>query len=193
MLKNPHSFLHLISGDLSQVIRVGKVSIQIGPQQRPPFPVSAIVVEQDTAMVLDDEPSISVPTDSLQRLREEVERFREPQPGSVVTQRGRPRRLYAIIHDLEQDPTWREEWIVTALETLFTEAERLHLADFAMPLLGTRFGKLSSQRFIELLCDTLHRSPPNRPLKLWLIAPRHRTHSLLMTLHRYSNQATQSK
>jgi hypothetical protein len=182
------SFLHLISGDLSRVVRIGQVSIQIGPEQRPPFPASAIVVEQDTALLLDEESSITEPLDSLQRLREEVERFREPKLGSVVTRRGRPRRLYAIIHDLEQDPTWREEWIAAVLKTLFTEAERLHLADFAMPLLGTRFGKLTSQRFIELLCDTLHRSPPTQPLKLWLIAPRHRTHSLLMTLRRYAER-----
>lgn len=191
MATSQPSYLHLISGDLSQVVRIGQVSIQIGPQQRPPFPVSAIVVEQDTAMLLDDEPAIYTPTDSLQLLREEVERFREPQPGSVVTQRGRPRRLYAIIHDLEQEPTWREEWIVDALKVLFSEASRLHLENLAMPLLGTRFGKLSSQRFIELLSNTLQHYPPSRPLKLWLIAPRHRTHSLLMMLRRYVEQSTQ--
>lgn len=184
MLNRQPSFLHLITGDLSQVVQVGRVSIQIGPQQRPPFPVSAIVVEQDTAMVLDDEAIIQTPVESLQQLREEVERFREPEPGSVVIQRGRPRRFYAIVHDLEQEPTWREEWIQAAMETLLREIERLRLSDIAMPLLGTRFGNLSTQRFIELLCTTLQQFPPKKPLKLWLIAPRHRTHSLLMMLHR---------
>ncbi len=187
MTLNQTSPLQLISGDLSRVVHIGMVSIQIGPQQRPPFQVSAIVVEQDTAMVLDDDTTITSPLDSLERLREEVERFREPELGSVVIQRGKPRKLYAIIHDLEQDPTWREEWIISAICTLFNEAERLHLTDLAMPLLGTRFGKLSPQRFIELLCNHLQRSPPPHPLKLWLIAPRHRTHSLLMTLYRYKN------
>ncbi len=178
------SFLHLISGDLSQVVNIGRVSIQVGPQQRPPFPVSAIVVEQDTAMVLDDESIIQAPVESLRQLRDEVERFREPELGSVVIQRGKPRRFYAIIHDLEQEPTWREEWIQAALHTLFSEIERLHLNDIAMPLLGTRFGNLSTQRFIELLYTTLHEFSLRRPLKLWLIAPRHRTHSLLMMLRR---------
>jgi hypothetical protein len=189
MTANHTSFLHLISGDLSQVVRLGSVSIQLGPQQRPPFNVSAIVVEQDTAMLLDDEQPFYAPLDSLQRLREEVERFREPQPGSVITQRGRPRRLYAIVHDLEQNPTWHEEWITTALETLFREAERLNLDNLAMPLLGTRFGNLSAQRFIELLCNSLQNMPPDRPLKLWLIAPRHRTHSLLMALRRFATDS----
>jgi hypothetical protein len=189
MATNQASYLHVISGDLSKAVMIGNVSIQLGPQQRPPFPVSAVVVEQDTAMVLDDEATLFVPTDSLQQLHEEVERFREPEPGSVVIQRGRPRRLYTIIHDLEQDPTWREEWISAALETLFHETERLRLASLAMPLLGTRFGKFSSHRFIELLCNALHSAPQLRPLKLWLIAPRHHTHSLLMTLHRYTKQS----
>ncbi len=192
MLTKPCSSLQLITGDLARVVQVGNVSIQLGPQQRPPFQVSAIVVEQDTSMVLDDEPIMYAPLDSLQRLREEVERFREPQLGSVVIQRGKPRRLYAIIHDLEQEPTWCEEWVVTALETIFREADRLHLVDLAMPLLGTRFGKLSAQRFVELLCKTLHYIQPAKPLKLWLVAPRHRTHSLLMTLYRYSYNTTDS-
>ncbi len=135
-------------------------------------------------MVLDDEAIIQAPVESLQQLREEVERFREPEPGRVVIQRGRPRRIYAIVHDLEQEPTWREEWIKAAIENLFSEIERLHLNDLSMPLLGTRFGNLSIQRFIELLCTTLQQFPPEKPLKLWLIAPRHRTHSLLMMLHR---------
>lgn len=186
MQSNRSSFLQLITGDLARVVQMGNVSIQIGPQQRPPFPVSAIVVEQDTAMVLDEEPIIYTPTDSLQRLREEVERFREPRPGSVVTQRGRPRKLYAIVHDLEQTPTWREEWIIHALDALLHETERLRLKDLAMPLLGTRFGTLSPQRFIELLCHSLYRLPPSYPLKLWLIAPRHTTHDLLMMLRRYA-------
>lgn len=187
MITNQPGFLHLISGDLSQVVYVGKVSIQVGPQQRPPFPVSAIVTEQDTAMVLDDDPVLYAPTDSLQRLREEVERFREPSPGSVIIQRGKPRRLYAIIHNLELDPTWREEWIIRALDTLLLEVERLRLREIAMPLLGTRFGNLSPQRFIELLCQAIYRFQPSRPLKLWLIAPRHRAHGLLLMLHRCTN------
>jgi len=190
MTASQPSFLHLIAGDLSKIVQLGNVSIQLGPQQRPPFPVSAVVVEQDTAMVLDEEQSFYAPLDSLQRLREEVERFREPQLGSVIIQRGKPRRLYAIVHDLEQEPTWREEWIITALENLFHEAGRLHLKDLAMPLLGTRYGSLSQQRFLELLCNTLQATPPGRPLKLWLIAPRHRIHGLLMALHRYTDEAT---
>ncbi len=191
MAQTQPSFLHLISGDLSQVVRIGNVSIQLGPQQRPPFPVSAIVVEQDTAMVLDSEQPFYAPVATLQRLHEEVERFHEPPLGSVVTQRGEPRRLYAIVHDLEQKPTWREEWVFAALENLFLEAERLRLSNLAMPLLGTRFGNLSPQRFIELLCNTLHSIPPRRALKLWLIAPRHRTHGLLMALRNQAERTMQ--
>ncbi len=189
MLNRQPSFLHLITGDLSQVVHIGRVSIQVGPQQRPPFPVSAIVVEQDTAMVLDDESILQTPVESLRQLRDEVERFREPELGSVVIQRGKPRRFYAIVHDLEQEPTWREEWIQTALETLFREIERLRLNDLAMPLLGTRFGNLSTQRFIELLCTTLQDFPLRKPLKLWMIAPRHRTHSLLIMLRRCASSS----
>jgi len=178
--------LQLIHGDLDKVVTIGNVAIRFGPRQRPPFPVSAIVVEQDTAMVLDEEPVLYAPNESLQRLREEVERFREPEPGSIVTQRGQPKRLYAIVHDLNQEPTWREEWVSMALENLLRESDRQRLPDLALPLLGCRFGNLTPERFLEILCSALQNEPPCDPLKLWLVVPRHRTHSLLMTLRRCS-------
>jgi hypothetical protein len=39
----------------------------------------------------------------------------EPEPiGSVVVRKGNPLRFLAIVHDVNQEPTWREEWVVIA-------------------------------------------------------------------------------
>ncbi len=180
MSRNPQ--LRLIRGDLDRVVRLGNVAVQIAPQDRPPFSVMAIAVEQDTALLLDEESQLYPPQQSLNELSGEMERFREPVPGSVVVQQGRPNRLYAVIHDLDQDPTWRPEWVLSALVNLLRLSERQAIQAIALPLLGCRFGQLESWRFIDLLCRALQLQPPATDLKLWLIAPRYETHALLTRL-----------
>lgn len=176
--------LRLIRGDLDRVVHVGNALLQFSPQDRPPFAVDAVAVEQDTALVLDEEPLLYAPGSSLGEISDELERFSEPLPGSVLVQRGLPKKLYAIIHDLEQEPTWCTEWVLIALGNLLRLAERQQLKAIALPLLGCRFGQLESWRFIDLLCQALQRHPPSHTLKLWLVAPRYETHALLSRLQR---------
>ncbi len=178
--RTPH--LRLIRGDLDRVVRIGNTRIQVAPQDRPPFPVNAVAVEQDTAMVLGEEPMVFVPAVSIKETDTELDHITEPLPGSVLVKRGKPRRLYAIVHDLEQDPTIRQEWVVKALHNMMRLAERQPFNAIAMPLLGTRYGQLEQRRFIELLCYILTKYPPSLPLKLWLVAPRYDVHALLEVL-----------
>jgi hypothetical protein len=182
--------LRLIHGDLDRIIRIGTLAIQLAPQERPPFAVSAIAVEQDTALVLDEEPVLQTPHSTLKELSGEMERFREPVPGSVVVQRGKPRRLYAIVHDLEQEPTWREEWVEAALQNLLRLVERQQISALALPLLGNRYGSLSPERFLQMLCSAAATFPPSLPLKLWLVVPRFDVHRLLQKLEHCVAQQT---
>lgn len=178
--RTPH--LRLIRGDLDRVVRIGNTRVQIAPQDRPPFPVSAVAVEQDTAMVLGEEPMVFAPDLSIKETDTELDHITDPLPGSVLLKRGNPKRLYAIVHDLEQDPTIRQEWVVKALHNMMRLAERQPFNAIAMPLLGTRYGQLEQRRFIELLCYILTKYPPSLPLKLWLVAPRYDVHALLEVL-----------
>ncbi len=178
--------LRLIHGDLDQVVRLGHLSIQLAPQERPPFAVTAVAVEQDTALVLDEEPVLNVPHSSLKQLGEELEHFTEPVPGSVLVQSGSPYRLYSVVHDLEQEPSWREEWVQKALENLLRLVERQRLSPLALPVLGNRFGNLTPERFVQLLCNAAQAFPPTGNVKIWLIVPRHDIHHLLQTLRHCS-------
>lgn len=177
--------LRLIRGDLDRVVRIGSTRIQVAPQDRPPFAVNALAVEQDTALVLGEEPMVLSPEQSLNEISSDLEHLTEPLPGSVLVKRGTPKRLYAIVHDLEQDPSIRQEWVVKALHNMMRLAERQPLHAIAMPLLGTRYGQLEQRRFIELLCYILTKYPPSSPLKLWLVAPRYDVHDLLEMLELY--------
>ncbi len=177
--------LRLIRGDLDRVVKIGNTRIQVSPQDRPPFAVNAVAVEQDTALVLGEEPMVYIPTQSLDEIGSELEHHSEPLPGSVLVKRGTPKRLLAIVHDLEQDPTLRLEWVVKALHNMMRLAERQPLNAIALPLLGTRYGQLEPRRFIELLCYILGKYPPASPLKIWLVAPRYDVHALLKELDRF--------
>lgn len=177
--------LRLIRGDLDRVVKIGNTRIQVSPQERPPFAVNAVAVEQDTALVLDEEPLLYAPSQSINEINTELEHFSEPLPGSVLVKRGSPKRLFAIIHDLEQDPTLKQEWVIKALHNMLRLAERQPLHAIALPLLGTRYGQLEQHRFVEMLCLTLKQSPPTLPLRLWLVAPRQDVHALLESLERF--------
>jgi len=92
-------------------------------------------------------------------------------PGSVLVKGKRPLRLLAIVHDLNQDPSWREEWIANALDRILAEAETRRLRSIALPFLGTLHGSLEKQRFVVLLRDALERNPAIHLERLWLVVP----------------------
>jgi len=92
-------------------------------------------------------------------------------PGSVLVKGKRPLRMLAIVHDLNQDPSWREEWIASALDMILAEAETRRLKSIALPFLGTLHGSLEKQRFVVLLRDALERNPAIHLERLWLVVP----------------------
>jgi len=105
------------------------------------------------------------------RVMTRVIETRPQTPGSVLVKGKRPLRLLAIVHDLNQDPSWREEWIANALDRILAEAETRRLRSIALPFLGTLHGSLEKQRFVVLLRDALERNPAIHLERLWLVVP----------------------
>jgi O-acetyl-ADP-ribose deacetylase (regulator of RNase III) len=81
----------------------------------------------------------------------------------------RPFKFLAIVHDVNQDPTWREEWVESALEGILQETEARKLRSVALPLIGTLHGSLEQQRFIELLSKAFKRTSLSQLKRLWLM------------------------
>ena len=79
--------------------------------------------------------------------------------GTVLVKGRRPYRLLAIVHDLDQDPTWREEWVVDALATVLQQCDTLGVRELALEPLGTKHGELPRRRFRELLDNALANAP----------------------------------
>ena len=163
--------LQIIRGTYPRHISRGSLSIVAAPKQSPPFPVDGVAFEEDTFLVLSADPVVRAPKESLMQVMTRVIETRPQTPGSVLVTGKRPLRLLAIVHDLNQDPSWREEWIASALDRILAEAETQRLRSIAVPFLGTLHGSLEKQRFVVLLQDALERNPAIHLERLWLVVP----------------------
>jgi len=151
---------------------LGSVSIVAAPKDTPPFPVDAVAVEEDTFLVLSADTKVRDSHKHIVQVMTRVIETRPEPPGSVLVKGKYPSfRLLAIVHDLNQEPSWREEWIASALDGIFREAESRKLKSIALPLLGTLHGSLEKQRFVVLLQCALERMSANHLKRLWLVVP----------------------
>lgn len=152
-------------------ISFGPTQIIAAPKNRQPFPVDAVAFEEDTFLVLSADTTVREPHEPLMRVITRVIETRPETPGSVLVKGKRPLRLLAIVHDLNQEPSWREEWIESALRGIFQEVESRRLKSLALPFLGTLHGPLDKQRFVMLLREALERMEFKQLKYLWLIVP----------------------
>jgi hypothetical protein len=174
--------LQLIRGGYPYEISLGSLEVVAAPKDRPPFPVDAVAFEEDTFLVLSAERQVRDPKEHQVRLMTRVIETRPKTPGCVLVKGTAPLRLLAIIHDLDQDPSWREEWIATALEGILREAENRKLRSIALPFLGTLHGSLAKERFVVLLRCALKRISARYLKRLWLVVPPGTSHKILKIL-----------
>ncbi|MGD2126295.1 MAG: hypothetical protein PVG99_09460 [Desulfobacteraceae bacterium] len=165
-----HKF-RVIQGGLTDEISLGPLRLVAAPKHAPPFKVEAFAFEEDTFLVLSTNTRVRDPKARLPRIMTRLIDMQPEIPGTVLVRGKRPLRFLAIVHDLNQEPTWKEEWIERALDGLFQEAENRELHAIAIPLLGTRHGSLEKARFVVLLQRALERMSFNHLKRLWLIVP----------------------
>jgi len=147
------------------------IRIAVAPKETPPFPVEAIAFEEDTFLVMSADPTVRDPKIPLIRIMANLMETRPRAPGTVLVQGNSPVRLLAIIHDFNEDPSSKEEWIQKAFLGIFEAAERLNLRSMALPLLGTVHGSLDRDRAVQLLAGELVRHALRDLDHLWLVVP----------------------
>jgi hypothetical protein len=162
--------LRLLRGGLDG-ITVGGVRVVVARASRPPFPVDAVVVEDDTWFVLGVDPEIDETPSHPVRLWTALHALEPVSPGSVHVRRGRPLRLHAVVHDVALEPTWREEWVALALEACLVEADRLGVRALRLPVLGAVHGRLHARRFAALLRGALGAAEGRSLERVWVVAP----------------------
>jgi hypothetical protein len=144
------------------------IVVAVASDEGPPFPVDAEVFEEDTYLALSADPEFRPSTEHPLRVLSEAAAAQPERPGTVVVKSGRPLRMLAIVHQLDKDPTWREDWVASALEAVFVQVERRDLQSISLPLLGTVHGKLNVERSLALLSDSLHRLQHTPLDRIWL-------------------------
>ena len=161
--------LRLIDGGLHREASFQNLRIVAAPEKAAPFNVDGIAFEEDTWLVMSADPKVCEPQEHPIRLMTELIETKPEPVGSVLIQGGQPLRLLAIVHDVNQEPTWQEAWIESALREIFRKAERRRLRAIGLPLIGTLHGRLKNQRFAVLLGRVLRQTTLNRLKRLWLI------------------------
>jgi hypothetical protein len=164
--------LRLIHGGRSTRTTQGVVHVVMAPREQPPFPVDAIVLEEDTYLVLSADPRAGEPHPGHPiRVMTSLLEVEPKQPGTIVVRDRAPLEFAAIVHDLDEEPSWREEWIVSSLDRALAEAERRQLRSLGLEMLGAIHGRLERPRFLQILRQALQRSDPRRLERIWLIPP----------------------
>ncbi len=161
----------IIPGSYPYEIVRGSLQIVVAPKDNQPFPVDAVAFEEDTFLVLSAETAVGGPKESLMRVMTKLIETRPETPGSVLVKGKRPLRMLAVVHDLNREPTWREEWVENALKGIFQEVERRRLNSLALPFIGTLHGKLKKEDFIRMLREVLEATECKYLKKVWLVVP----------------------
>jgi hypothetical protein len=131
----------------------------------------AVVEEEDTYLVLSADPEIHDPEVARLRAFHEAYTAEPAEPGGVVVRGGSPLRFLAVVHDLSQDPSCREEWVGAALEGVVREANSRRVRTLAMPPLGRVHGSLAMERFVALLHSAVRSCTPCTIERICLVVP----------------------
>ena len=132
--------------------------------------IDAMVIEQDTGLVLAFSDEIRYPRESLKSLTKQILSRGEPEQGTVLELKTVPPQLIAIVHDLNSEPSWTEDSVLTALKYLLKISARRKFRSIAMPLLGTVHGKLPTTRARELLDVALAEVRVPSLQRIWIIS-----------------------
>ena len=168
----PRPNLRLIQGGLNYSVQIGSVEVLAAPDGRPPFKVEGFAFEEDTCLMLSSSGSgVRASKNQLSGFCGVYGGSFEPhQPGSVVVKGKYPYRLFAIVHDLSCEPSWRMRWVRAALDNLMQEVDRLELRSLALPLLGSVHGQMDIDRFLIMLHQALREMPPRFLRRVWLMS-----------------------
>ncbi len=133
--------------------------------------VEALVVEEDTYLVLSAAPEVREPRGSRLRTFHEAYATHAAAPGSVVVREGSPVRLLAVVHDLSREPSWTEEWVAEAVAAALREAEARGVRSLALWPLGRVHGALPRETLVSLLRTALESGTRRQLARICLVVP----------------------
>ncbi len=174
--------IELIWNKTDCVLEYQGITIHAAPRDYPPFTPQAIIEEQDTALLLNPPTTLHDPGKPAWYLANTLEDNPSHPLGSVVVKGQRPRRLMAIVHDIERSPTCQPAYIQTAWLNVMAAIQENQFTTASIPLLGTVHGKISVKDALLLLGESLRKNQPTCLEKVWLNLPNDYGCAILETL-----------
>jgi len=110
-----------------------------------PFDVELVVFEEDTFRLLSASNFVQENRHSVDDVVQEMVAFEPESPGEILV---KGNRAFAIVHDLDQDPTCRPEWVDMAIRELFAYCDENDIQALAIEPLGCVHGKGNVDDFV---------------------------------------------
>ncbi|HLO25075.1 MAG TPA: hypothetical protein VK187_03110 [Geobacteraceae bacterium] len=148
-----HPSLRLVRGGKGDG-RPCPVRIRVTPPDEGPA-VDAVVLEEDTWLILSTGPEVTAPADHAVRLLTELHEAEPLAPGTVLVREEHPLKLLAVVHDFGADPCCRPEWIEAALAGILRICRERQLRSLLLPLLGVRHGRVRPEDVVPLIARTI--------------------------------------
>ena len=137
--------------------------------QELPDNIDAIVEEQDTCLLLGKAPVIKTPVESFPALVKKMEQQNPRMPGEVLVIHSIPKKMIAIIYDLDQKQICRKEWIETAIKNILQQCRVYQIRTLAMPLPGITHGRIDEDTSLRILDNLLAEDQPDCLKNIYLI------------------------
>lgn len=179
----------VIEGGLQRSIHFSGIHIVASPLEFPPFSVEALAFEEDTFLVMGADPAHAEEAAHPLRLMAQLADLRPETPGTVIAKGNNPIQLLAIVHDVENIPTWREKWVKKALYGIFEIAEKRYIKTLGLPLIGTQYGTMDTNLCAGIIGSILSQQPVRYLKKIWIIAPVPVNGQIMETLAAYATAA----
>jgi O-acetyl-ADP-ribose deacetylase (regulator of RNase III) len=141
--------LRLVRGGRAEA-RVGAVRVSMAPPDSFP-PVAALVLEEDTWLILSADTAVTEPAEHLVRLLTELQATEPLAPGRVILRAGRPLKFLAVVHDFSSEPCCRPAWISAALTEILSICGERQIPSLLLPLFGVRHGGLKPAAVVPLI------------------------------------------
>jgi len=146
------SKLKLLLGGKAKQVTINGVTVSVAPNTLYPLPVDARVFEEDTHLVLTVDPVMRFSEEHPIRLLNSLTHKKAKQPGTVVVN---GMSWYAIVHDLDAEPTSRQVWIESAYREIFRLAETHRVQRIGIPLLGSVHGNMKPTDSLRLMLEEI--------------------------------------
>lgn len=176
--------LSLIQGGRDRSWQFGALNVWIAVAHEAPFFPDYELIEEDTWRVIGAGRKFREVKEHPIRVMTDVVDQPALEAGSCFR---RGRRVFLVMHDIEQDPVCRPEWIDTALACAFRCVDRQQGGSLSLPPPGVEHGHFSLRKSLAALTGALRVAKCEHLGRVWLQVTRAQIDEATRLLDQFAN------